>query len=350
MNAPDPAMTKSLTLVPSRCFTEWLGGLGASLAFTTYQGGSVIFIGTAPDGQVSIVERSFPRCMGLAVSADARTLMLATEVQIFRFDAAPSARAAHDKYDARFVPTQSWITGDLDIHDIGIGADGAPIFANTLYSCLATTAAGHNFLPLWRPDFISKLAGEDRCHLNGLAMEGGQARYVTVAAKSDVAGSWSERRAKGGMVIDVQTGSVVAQGLSMPHSPRLHEGRLWLLNSGSAEFGWIDMASGEFNPVAFCPGFARGLAFVGHYAIVGLSVLRSRSIQGLPLEAALEQRGADARCGLMVIDLRTGDVFATLRIEGALNELFDVAVLPGIRSPFAVGLKGAEIRPDILVG
>lgn len=350
MKPADPDKTKSLTLIPSRGFAEWLAGTGASLAFTTYEGGSVIFLGTAPDGQVSIVERSFPRCMGLAVSSDATTLMLATQVQVFRFDAVPSHEDAGGKYDASFVPTQSWITGDLDMHDIGIRSDGAPVFANTLFNCLATTAAGRNFLPIWRPDFISRLAGEDRCHLNGLAMESGSARYVTVVSKSDVVDGWRDRRTDGGLVIDVTTDKVVAEGLSMPHSPRLHDGRLWLLNSGTGEFGWIDPAGGKFRPLAFCPGYARGLAFMGRHAIVGLSGLRSRSFQGLPLDAALEKRGAVARCGLIVIDLHTGDVIESLRIEGAVNELFDVAALPGIRCPFAVGLKAADIRPTLLVG
>jgi uncharacterized protein (TIGR03032 family) len=151
-------------------------------------------------------------------------------------------------------------------------------------------------------------------------------------------------------VLDVASGEMVASGLSMPHSPRLHEGRLWLLNSGSGEFGWIDPADGRFTPVAFCPGYARGLTFVGHHAVIGLSRAReNRTFQGLALDAALTRNGVDPRCGLLVIDTRSGDTIAWVRIEGVIDELFDVAVLPNTVCPSAIGIKNNEIRRVISI-
>ena len=347
---PDKSSQPSLVLTTSRSFHDWLAGTSGSLAFTTYQGGKLFFLGLKPDGQLRVHERSFPRAMGLAVSDDGRMLVLATQVQIYRFDNI-LPKGTHDGInDAVYAPHMTWITGDLDIHDVGLGHDGKPVFANTLFNCLATTSDGHSFRPVWRPPFISRLAAEDRCHLNGMAMNKGTPRYVTCVSGSDVADGWRDRRADGGMVLDVASGEVVASGLSMPHSPRLHEGRLWLLNSGSGEFGWIDPADGRFTPVAFCPGYARGLTFVGHHAVIGLSRAReNRTFQGLALDAALARNDVDPRCGLLVVDTRSGDTIAWVRIEGVIDELFDVAFLPNTACPSAIGIKNNDIRRIISI-
>ncbi len=340
----------AFALTSSRHFPEWLARVGASLAFTTYQAGKLFLIGLRPDGRLAVFERTFPRCMGLAVSPDARSLLLATHFQLYRFDNVVPAGGTSGENDAVFAPHASWITGDLDIHDVAFGADGRPVFANTLFSCIAAASDDHSFRPLWRPPFISRLAPEDRCHLNGLAMQDGHPRWATLTAPSDVADGWRDRRADGGMLVEVASGEAVLDHLSMPHSPRLHGDRLWLLNSGTGEFGHVDAAAGRFEPVAFCPGFARGLAFVGPYAVIGLSLPReTRTFQGLPLDQALKGKGAEARCGLLVVDTRTGDTVEWLRIEGVVRELYDVAVIPGVRNPAAIGLVTDEVQRVISI-
>ena len=336
------------TLTTSRGFTSWLDLVGGSLAFTTYQGNKVFFLGRKADGTLSVSERTFPRSMGLAVAHNARTLYLATEVQLYRFDNLLPPNATEGENDAVFAPHQTWITGDIDIHDVGLGADGQPIFANTLFNCLATTAQGHSFRPLWQPPFIKKMAPEDCCHLNGLAMEAGQPRYVTCVSRSDVVDGWRDRRTDGGVVVDVASGEVVASGLSMPHSPRMHGGKLWLLNSVTGDFGWVE--DGQFNPLTFCPGYARGLTFAGPYAVIGISRAReNRTFAGLALDDALRAHDADARTGLLVIDTRTGAIVEWVRIEGVIDELFDVAFLSGVRNAKVIGTKGKEINRMISV-
>ena len=344
------AQEEKFALTSSRNFPQWLARMRVSLAFTTYQAGKLFLIGLKAEGRLAVFERTFARCMGLGVSADARTLMLATHYQLLRFDNVVPAGGAHGENDAVFAPHVAWITGDVDAHDVAVLPGGRPVFVNTLFSCLATVSDGFSFRPLWRPPFVSRLAPEDRCHLNGLALENGKTRYVTLVANSDVADGWRDRRADGGMLIDVASNEVLLQGLSMPHSPRLHEGRVWLLNSGTGEIGFLDRAAKKFEAVAFCPGYARGLAFVGPYAVVGLSLAReNRTFQGLPLDAALATRGAEPRCGLLVIDTRNGDTVEWLRIEGVVRELFDVAVLPGIRNPAAIGFVTDEVRRVIAI-
>jgi len=342
----DAPHEEKFSLTSSRHFPSWLAGSGSSIAFTTYQAGKLFLLGVRDNGHLSIFERTFARSMGLAVSEDGRTLALATQYQIHRFDnVLPAGETSADGFDAVYAPHAGWVTGDLDTHDVGFGSDGRPVFANTLFSCVATVSDSHSFAPVWTPPFISRLAPEDRCHLNGLAMAEGKPRYATAVSRSDVADGWRDRRSDGGIVMDVPTGDVVAQGLSMPHSPRLHEGRLWLLNSGAGEFGFIDIDSGRFESVAFCPGYARGLAFLGNHAIIGLSHAReNKTFSGLQLEEALKKRDSSARCGLAVIDLESGAMTGWVRLEGVVRELYDVAVVPGVKRASLIGFKTDEVK------
>lgn len=338
-----------LVITGSRQFPEWLAENRLGLAFTTYQVGKLFLVGLGTDGRLSIFERTLARCMGLAATETG--LYVASLFQIWRFENTLEPGADHRGYDRLFVPRMSWVTGDLDVHDISIGGDGKPVFANTLFSCLATVCEEASFAPVWTPPFISRLAPEDRCHLNGLAMDGRKPAYVTAVARTDVADSWRDHRQSGGIVIDVATGEIVARGLSMPHSPRLYRSTLYIANAGTGEFGHIDLKTGAFEPIAFCPGYLRGLDFIGDFAVVTLSLPReARTFQGLKLEENLVSRRAEPRCGLMVIDLKTGSIPHWLRLEGVVKELYDVAVLPRAVRPAAIGFKTDEIRRVLKVG
>ena len=330
-------------LSASRLFTSWLAEQRASLAFTTYQVGKLFFVGLGSDGQLSVFERTFNRCMGLW--SDTQTLYMSSLYQLWRFENFLDPGQHHQHYDRLYVPQRGYTTGDIDIHDIAVDGAGRPVFANTLFSCLATLSERYSFKPLWQPPFISRLAAEDRCHLNGLAMRDGEPAFVSCIGRSDANEGWREHRREGGLVVEVASGETVCAGLSMPHSPRWYRDRLWLLNSGTGEFGYVDPASGRFEPVAFCPGYLRGLAFVGDYAVVGLSKARqNRTFTGLPLDDNLAARGVGARCAVQVIDLESGDVVHELRMEGILEELYDVVTLPGVRRPMALGFRSDEIR------
>ena len=337
-NETPAGQARALELLPSRQFPDWLGEQNLSLAFTTYQAGKLFFVGRQDGGRLSVFERTLNRCMGMALYGD--SLYVSTLYQLWRFENALLPGQQSEGYDRVYVPQVGYVTGDLDIHDMGMGRDGKLIFCNTLFSCLAHTTETHSFQPVWQPPFISKLAAEDRCHLNGLAFREGRPAYVTAVAESDVADGWREARRDGGCVIDVQSNEVVLRGLSMPHSPRWHKGKLWLHNSGTGEFGYADLEAGRFEPVAFCPGYLRGLSFQGNFAVMGLSKARgNKTFEGLALEEALSARGAEARCALQVIDLTSGDTVHWLRLEGVVEELYDVVLLPGITRPKAIGFS-----------
>jgi uncharacterized protein (TIGR03032 family) len=332
----------------SRGLADWLLRNHVSLAFTSYQSGRLYLVGVTAEGRISFHERYLARAMGLW--ADPQRLLVSTLFQIWRFEnvLAPHERT-NEGADRHFVPRVAHTTGDIDVHEIGVMSDGRIVFVNTLYSCLALLSPVHSFRPLWLPPFISRLAAEDRCHLNGLAMRDGAPAFVTAVCRSDVVNGWRDRRAEGGCLIEVATNRIVTEGLSMPHSPRWHQGRLWLLNSGTGHLGTVDLETGAFEPQVFCPGFLRGLAFHNNFAIVGLSKPRDGSFSGLKLDGELARRDADAWCGVQVIDLNSGDIVQWIRLDGGVSEMFDISVLPGVRHATATGFLTADINTMITI-
>jgi len=170
----------------------------------------------------------------------------------------------------------------------------------------------------------------------------GKPKYVTAVCRSDTIDGWRDRRQDGGVVIDVETGEVVCEGLSMPHSPRWADGRLWVLNSGTGYLGTVDLATRRFVPQVFCPGFLRGLAIKGDYAAVGLSKPRNQRFDGLDLQKNLEAKDSESWCGVQVVDLRSGSVVEWVRLDGPVTELFDVTFLDGVKCPMALGQQSPE--------
>lgn len=337
-----------LEITCSRHFPAFLAEQRLSLVFTTYQASKVFFIGLNGE-RLSLHERSFTRCMGLAASPE--TVWLSSGFQIWRLENCLDPGVQHEGYDRLFVPRVAYTTGDVDAHDMAVEASGRLVFANTLFSCVATLSETHSFVPVYKPSFVSKLAAEDRCHLNGLALKDGHLAYVTATATTDAVDAWRDKQIGGGVLISTESDAILAENLSMPHSPRYHDGELYLLESGTGYLGRVDLKRGAFERLVFCPGYARGLAFYGRFAVVALSLGRhNRSLDRFELAKNLERHSAAARSGLLVIDLRSGDVVHWLRLEGVVQELFDVAILPGVRRPMALGIVSDEIKRVISIG
>lgn len=327
----------------SRGLAGWLAANRLSLAISSYQTGRVYLVGSDQHGRVSFFERIFERAMGIV--GNAQRIYLGGLYQLWRFENVLRANEViHGQFDKCYVPRNAQTIGDLDIHELGICKNGKVVFVNTKYSCLAELSQTHSFKAVWKPPFISKLAPEDRCHLNGLAMVDGEPKYVTAVCRSDSVDGWRDRRRDGGVVIDVTTDEIVCEGLSMPHSPRWANGRLWLLNAGTGQLGWVDFATKKFVPLAFVPGFARGLSIHGNVAAVGLSKPRNQRFEGLQLDDELRQRDADPWCGVQIVSLANGDVLNWIRFEGDISEIFDISFLPNVRNPMMIGLRTSEIR------
>ncbi|HVX13046.1 MAG TPA: TIGR03032 family protein [Pirellulales bacterium] len=326
-------------------FVALLQQLSASLVVTTYQANKLLVV-RAAQGGLSTLVRTFDQPMGLALAG--RRLAVGTRNQIWFLRDAPDIAQWIEPaglHDACYLPRSCHVTGDIRCHEIAWAGDELWI-VNTRFSCLCTLDPDYSFVPRWRPPFITALAAEDRCHLNGLVMENDRPRYVTALGEIDTPGGWRPNKAVSGCIIDVPSGEIAARGLSMPHSPRLHDGRLWVLESGTGRLLHLDGASGRRETVAELPGFGRGLAFAGNHAFIGLSKIRETSTFG---GLAIAERVPELKCGVAVVDVRLGEVVALLDFQTAVEEIFDVQLLPGSRFPEVIGFQKEAVHHTFVV-
>lgn len=325
---------------------EILRDLQISLLVSTYQSGRIIAV-REEGGRLNTHFRSFQSPMGIAVGK--QHLAIGTKCHVWQYRNQPAVAQKLDppgKHDACFLPRSSHVTGDIRIHELAF-AENELWLVNTRFSCLCTLDDEHSFVPRWRPRFVSHLAPEDRCHLNGITVIENRVRFATALGQTNTAQGWREHKANGGCVIDVGSSEIVAAGLSMPHSPRWYEGRFWILESGKGTLAILDLRSGKVETVVELPGFTRGLAFAGPYAFVGLSQVREGVFGGIPLTERLQDRA----CGVWVVNIRSGRIVGFLRFAEAIQEIFDIQVLAGIRYPELSDpegdlITGAYVLPD----
>jgi uncharacterized protein (TIGR03032 family) len=263
-------------------------------------------------------------------------IAVGSRAQVWFLDGAPSLVPRLEpagRHDACFLTRSSRFTGEVQGHELAWAGDDLWM-VNTAFSCLCTLHPGHSFEPRWRPPFVSTLAPEDRCHLNGLAMADGRPKYVTVMAETDTPQGWRPVKSTGGCLLDVPSGETVGRGFAMPHSPRVHQGRVWVLNSGVGRLCLVDPDTGRWEDVAELPGYTRGMAMLGPYAFIGLSKIRETStFGGVPIA----DRRDELKCGVGAIDLRTGRLAAHLEFLTGVDEIFDVVALPGSLDPLLSG-------------
>jgi uncharacterized protein (TIGR03032 family) len=303
----------------------------ASLVITTYKSGQLILVRAESDEpKLTTTFKRFHRPMGVA--ARGSRLSVGTSDSIVNYSHQPGLKSQVDptnKPDRIYALRSMTHSGDISIHEMDFDADGELWFVNTKFSCLSKQQLNYSFNCEWKPEWITELAAEDRCHLNGLAMVDGQPRYVTTLSQTNTPNGWREHKGSSGTLIDIKTNRVVASNLSMPHSPRWYQNKLWLLESGKGSLVTVDIESGVVETIIELQGFTRGLAFLGPYAFVGLSQVRETIFKELPLTASEKERN----CGVWAIDLRTKEIAGFIKFEGVVQELFDVQILPNTTWP-----------------
>lgn len=295
-------------------FAPLLAAARITLLVSTYQAGKLMII-RADGARLSIQLCNYDRPMGVAIR-DGR-ITVGTRRHVWHAEATPDLAGQLDS------PQFGHHTGDVRSHEMAWVGDEL-WFVNTRYSCLCTLDPHRHFVPRWRPSFVTALTPEDRCHLNGLAVADGSIAYVTAHGRFDHAESWRSGKHHGGVVIDVPSGQILADGLCMPHSPRVYQDRLWLLNSGRGELVNIDRDSGKLTTIARLPGYTRGLAFDGQLAFIGLSKIRqTATFGGVPIAETRDER----QCGIYIVDINSGTTLAHLLFQTDCEEIFDVQVL-----------------------
>lgn len=318
-SAPAPAI-QNIDFTYAMNIVELLQRLKATIVMSTYQSGKLMLMG-AREGQFELRYKQFPRPMGM-YAQDGR-LWAGLGHGIYQFANFSAVAPKLGTFDACYLPQSIHYTGNIDIHEMALCQDKL-YFVNTKFSCLCVMGPNLSFKPVWKPPFITLLQPLDKCHLNGFCARDGVPRYVTALGRTDEPLGWRANKADGGILMDIQNNEVLAEGLSMPHSPRWHQGQLWLLESGKGALSRYDFDTRQVIEVASLPGFTRGLDFVGDFAFVGLSKVReSATFSGLPI-TRLPKRIS----GVWVVNIKTGKVASYVEYTSGIDEVFAVSVLP----------------------
>jgi len=327
--------------------SSMLEQLQFSLMVTTYQAGKVVIV-RSRNGKLNTHFSTFQKPMGLSVMDQKLAVGTKNAVEFYVDVPDKSSNTNQDSSNpGRFIKRLEQVTGNIDIHEMAWTSSDL-WFINTKFSSLCTLDLNNNFVPRWRPWFISSLAPEDRCHLNGLCLVDDQPRFVTALGQSDSPGGWRSKRANGGVIMDVQSNTLVATGLSMPHSPRWYRDQLWVLESGKGALSRVDIKSGQIETVIELPGFTRGLSFIGDLAFVGLSEVRETAVFGsIPITESASER----ICGVWVVDIRAAKIVGWLQFQGDIREIFAVEALPGVSAPELIqshesALDSTFVMPD----
>ena len=320
---------------------ELLYKLNCSLALSTYQAGKVVIISPQNTTRLIQLPRTFQKPMGIA--ADESRLAIATLTEVIVFNNASRMAANYPKqpntYDALYLPRATYFTGEVDIHDLHWTGENL-LAVNTRFSCLAYIDHRYSFTPTWKPFFIKHVSPQDQCHLNGVAFENDRPKFVTALGQTDAPEGWRQNRERGGVVLEVESNSIVAEGLSMPHSPRIYDGKLYLLESASGNLVCIDTASGKKDVVLSLNGFARGMDRIGDFLFIGLSQLRKKSgvFNDLPIASK------SLFCGIVVVHLPSARIVGHLKYENSVEEIYDVRIMRGMRRPGLVSAQKGEHR------
>lgn len=321
---------------------------GFSVVMGTRSMGDLIVLSVPNPDSVNFHIVNFPLCMGMDIQGDHLAVACQTDIREYH-DMLVHPTIQSPVYQKCYSPRSISFTGDLDIHEMKYNSAGTPIFIASKYNCLGVPSATHSMKPVWQPKFIKELKPVDACHLNGLCMENGEAKYVSFFAPTAEPNGWRNMPFNSGMLWSVEEQEAVCTGLVQPHSPRLHEGELYVLNSGAGEFGRVDLQTGKYECIAFVGGYGRGLSFVGDYAIFGISKPRHNVyIDNFPLHDRLRALGEIDRCQLVTVNLKTGNVIPAVTFEGAARELFDTIVIPDCRHAVVMNLDEAQ-HPDLVV-
>ncbi|MEO1049231.1 MAG: TIGR03032 family protein [Bacteroidota bacterium] len=320
---------------------ELLHQLNCTLAISTYQAGKVILISAPTPQKLVQLPRNFKKPMGIALSDN--KMAIATEHEVVTMSNAPNLAKGYPKqpntYDAFYLPRAAYYTGNVDLHDLEWGNDGL-WSVNTRFSCLSLINDDYSFIPKWKPHFIDRITPEDRCHLNGMAMQNGLPKYVTALGQGNATQDWRNNKLNGGVIMDVGSNQIIVDQLPMPHSPRLYDGDLYVLLSATGELVRINRQKGSYEVIKAFSGFVRGMARIDDYLFIGLSKIRETTSAFGDMPIAKKS----VFCGIVVMYIPQFSIVGQIKYETSVEEIYDVKVIPNTRRPGLLSHEKPEHR------
>ena len=328
---------------------QLLHELNCSIAISTYQAGKVVFISVKNGDTLVQLPRNFEKAMGIAEDVEKDKIAIACKDEVIVFknskELAKFYPKAPDKYDALYLPRATFHTGAIDIHDLNFGDNGELYAVNTLFSSIVRIDDNYNFTPYWTPPFIDKITSEDRCHLNGMAMLNGKPKYATAFNNGNTSQSWRDRVTESGIIMDVEKNIIIAEGLAMPHTPRIFNNELYVLLSATGELVKVNAESGDYDVIVSLDGFVRGMSFHKDYLFIGLSKIRKKSTTFGKLDFSENSNEA----GIVVIHLPTKRIIGKLTYLTSLEEIYDIHILANKKRPNILNTINDDHKRSLMI-
>lgn len=324
----DPALLKHRV---RGAFWETIGRLGITLIVTREYEHLVMAL-SCPGGRPRVSFMRMPHPSGIAVDRQRLVVHIASTRnpnQIYDLMPVTDCPPRQDvkietSEDRPIVPVVSrFYPGSLYMHDLAI--IGGQLHANAVgHNAVVVLPGDGSFERVWWPQCIESesgaIFGQNHIQLNSIAAgESISGSYFSASCDRVTARRPGHRNFPvdgRGVIFSGQTRGVFARGLTRPHSARLHNGLVWVDNSGYGELGFAE--DGRFLPVARLPGWTRGLSFIGDIAFVGTSRVIPRFRQyapGLDVGSSL--------CGVHALDVRSGKTLGSI-IWPAGNQIFAI--------------------------
>jgi acetolactate synthase-1/2/3 large subunit len=170
-------------------------------------------------------------------------------------------------YDARGVQHYLRLDGLGAPHDIRWAGSHYVLVASVQNSVSSISLDG-TVTTIWQAPGES-----DSWHINCLCERDGEL-YLSVFGKFATHRGWDETRGTSGFLMKVSDNSLVATGLSQPHTPRFVDGSWIICNSAKHELLQIDPASATVTRNLALEGYTRGIAVFEDVLLVGESAGR----------------------------------------------------------------------------
>jgi uncharacterized protein (TIGR03032 family) len=293
----------------------------------------------------NISYQPLPHPSGLVVDRKANKVYIASTRnpnQVFIFEPITGQlirrdSLALDNTNPILVPIASrFYPGCMYFHDLSL--IGGQLYANAVgHNAIVRLKSDGGYKRVWWPKFLKRPFDLNVLQLNSIAAGKNINRSFFSASTARILkfkpGHEKFDAKEEGVVFSAKTGKPILQGLTRPHSARLHKGKLWLDNSGFGEFGFE--SNGKFFPIVKLPGWTRGLCFVDDIAFVGTSQIISKFRHYAP---GLKE--SESVCGVHAVHMKTGKVLGSL-VWPYGNQIFAIDWIPRkVTTGFAFKMGG----------
>ena len=338
-------MNNSLDIVYTKNLPKFLHENFFSIVISTYQAGKLIVIGSLKGEEIFQTPISLKKPMGVSLQGNKMAVACFDEIRFFSANEGIHEvinQKHNSEYDKAFLQRATYFTGNLDVHDIEFG-QGLLWGVNTIMSCIGVYDINYSFRPKWKPNFISKISPEDHCHLNGMALEDKVPKYATALSQTNVKHGWRKNKMNSGVLMSVPEGKILLEGLSMPHSPRLHHGQLYFLESGKGILQCYDPKTKKKKIVYSFNTFVRGMDILGNVAVIGKSKIRETNKEFNDLKI----RSNSLNAGVILFDLSNKAIIGEINYSSTVEEIYDVKIMKDIRNP-AIITDEFQLNHDII--